>query len=188
MSTTEKIRITGKGGVAYVLGTPMCLYDGDVHIGTLDPVPVNKLGTEVHVEHFTPAAIPGDRKVALSKLVLVEMVLYLAENFNSVQAISVALGREIEGYGDAVRLADARSIFLENIGASHIKMTPKPNGEHMGHFVVSGVWIYNPSNFAALTEVVQAERDTYFGAQRANGGIPKPSRLNALVKRLTARN
>ena len=115
----------------------MHLYDGSTHIGILDPVPVNREGTEVHIEHFTPSILVSQQKLEISKLALVEMVMFVAENFTSVQAISLSLSWQVEGYGDGMRLAGARSAFLQSIGAGHIMIMPKPDAEHMGHFVVS---------------------------------------------------
>ena len=140
----------------------MYLYDGSLHVATLDPVPVNREGTEVHIEHFTPTAVVTQRKLEISKLALVEMVYFIAENFTSVQAISLSLSRQVEGYGDGMRLAGARSTFLQSLGACHIVIVPKPNAEHMGHFIVSGLWEYNPVNLQSLASVLEHERSAYY--------------------------
>ena len=175
--TRAKLRITGPNHSPYVLGAPMYLYDGPVHIATLDPVPVNREGTEVHIEHFTPMPVVTQQKMEISKLALVEMVYFVAENFTSVQAISLALSRQVEGYGDGMRLAGARSTFLQSLGASHILIAPKPNAEHMGHFVVSGLWEYNPTNLQALAAVLQHEREIYYSGRPQP---PEPARRHGL--------
>jgi hypothetical protein len=161
----------------------MYLYDGSLHVATLDPVPVNREGTEVHIEHFTPTAVVTQRKLEISKLALVEMVYFVAENFTSVQAISLALSRQVEGYGDGMRLAGARSAFLQSLGASHIVIAPKPNAEHMGHFVVSGLWEYNPANLEALASVLRHERETYYGRRAASTEEARRPGLGAWVRR-----
>jgi hypothetical protein len=181
--TRAKLRITGPHSSAYVLGQPMYLYDGSLHIATLDPVPVNREGTEVHIEHFTPTASVTQQKLEISKLALVEMVYFIAENFTSVQAISLSLSRQVEGYGDGMRLAGARSAFLQSLGASHIVIAPQPRAEHMGHFIVSGLWEYNPVNLEALVSVLQRERDTYYAARPATAEEPRRPGLSAWVRR-----
>ncbi len=143
----------------------MYLYDGSLHIATLDPVPVNREGTEVHIEHFSPTAIVTQHKMEISKLALVEMVYFVAENFTSVQAISLSLSRQVEGYGDGMRLAGARSAFLQSLGAGNIMISPKPNAEHMGHFIVSGLWEYNPVNLQSLASVLESERELYYASR-----------------------
>jgi hypothetical protein len=165
----------------------MLLYDGSTHIGTLDPMPVNREGTEVHIEHFTPTSVVSQQKLEISKLALVEMVMFVAENFTAVQAISLSLSRQIEGYGDGMRLAGARSAFLQSIGASHILITPKPDAEHMGHFVVAGLWEYNPANLAALASVLAAEREAYYGGREAAAARERLPRLDAWVRRFFPR-
>lgn len=181
--TRAKLRITGPHSSPYVLGEPMYLYDGSLHIATLDPVPVNREGTEVHIEHFSPTATVTQQKLEISKLALVEMVYFIAENFTSVQAISLSLSRQVEGYGDGMRLAGARSAFLQSLGASHIVIAPKPNAEHMGHFIVSGLWEYNPVNLEALISVLQRERDTYYAGRPALAEEARRPGLGAWVRR-----
>ncbi|MBT2299555.1 hypothetical protein J7E70_03660 [Variovorax paradoxus] len=185
--STAKLRITGPGSSPYVLGAPMYLFDGPTHIGILDPVPVNREGTEVHIEHFTPSILVSQQKLEISKLALVEMVMFVAENFTSVQAISLSLSRQVEGYGDGMRLAGARSAFLQSIGAGHIMITPKPDAEHMGHFVVAGLWEYNPTNLAALAAVLEAERHAYYSGREAAAAQAKLSRSDSWVRRLFSR-
>ncbi|VTU15386.1 hypothetical protein H6CHR_00213 [Variovorax sp. PBL-H6] len=180
--TRAKLRITGPHSSSYVLGEPMYLYDGPLHVATLDPVPVNREGTEVHIEHFSPSPTVTQQKLEISKLALVEMVYFIAENFTSVQAISLSLSRQVEGYGDGMRLAGARSSFLQSLGASHIVIAPKPNAEHMGHFIVSGLWEYNPANLEALVSVLQHERETYYGRPAAAEDARRPG-LGAWVRR-----
>ena len=183
--TRAKLRITGPESSPYVLGAPMYLYDGPLHIATLDPVPVNREGTEVHIEHFTPTPVVTQQKLEISKLALVEMVYFVAENFTSVQAISLSLSRQVEGYGDGMRLAGARSAFLQSLGAGHIVIAPKPNAEHMGHFIVSGLWEYNPVNLQALAAVLEHEREAYYASRAGNAAAEEARRqgLGAWMRR-----
>ena len=55
--TFKKLRITGPAASVYELGQPMWVYDGSVLLGTLDPVPLLNMGTELHVESFTPTRV-----------------------------------------------------------------------------------------------------------------------------------
>ncbi|VTU26488.1 hypothetical protein SRS16CHR_03868 [Variovorax sp. SRS16] len=161
MSFTQ-LRITGPDSAPYVLGAPMHLYERDFCVGIMDPVPVSAGGTEVHIEHFNIAAdTPAHQRREIGRLVLLEVVAFLAENFADVQAVSLALSRDIEGYSDGMTLASARSATLQSIGARHIMITPKPDAAHAGHFVVAGLWEYNQANLAALMAHLQKEREAY---------------------------
>jgi hypothetical protein len=161
MSFTQ-LRITGPDSTPYVLGAPLYLFDGELRIGVMDPVPVSTDGAEVHVEHFNIAAgVPGHQRREVGRLVLFEVVAYLVQNFPHVQAVSVALSRDIEGYSDGMTLATSRSATLQGIGARHIMITPKPDAAHVGHFVVAGLWEYNQANLEALTARLQQEREAY---------------------------
>src|SRR6476660_4625279 len=53
--TFERLRITGRDGGRYQLGTPMHVHDGSASLGTVDPVRVSRDGTEVHIERFLPS-------------------------------------------------------------------------------------------------------------------------------------
>jgi hypothetical protein len=161
MSFTQ-LKITGPDSTPYVLGAPMYLYDADLRIGVVDPVPVSPDGAEVHVEHFSVAAnVPSHHRREIGRLVLFEVVAFLAESFPHVQAVSLALSRDIEGYSDGMTLASSRSATLQGIGARHIMITPKPDAAHAGHFVVAGLWEYNQANLEALTARLQKEREAY---------------------------
>lgn len=174
MSFTQ-LRITGPESTSYVLGAPMHLYDRDFCVGVMNPVPVSTDGTEVHIEHFNAAAnLPAHQRRDIGRLVLFEVVAFLAENFTDVQAVSVALSRDIEGYGDGMTLASVRSATLQSIGARHIMITPKPDAAQAGHFVVTGLWEYNQANLAALTARLQTEREAYRERDAAAAKVRAP--------------
>ncbi len=184
---SAKLRITGPGGVPYVLGAPMCIHEGGTHIATMDPVPVNQGATEVHLEHFTPIDAAAHQKNAIGKLLLFEVVAFIVENFTTVQAISFSLSRNIESYGDAKKLASMRSAVLQSIGTEHIVIAPKPDASLAGHFVVSGLWEYNPATLAALHAVLAAEREAYDQREAlASQGRHAPG-LDTWVRRLFPR-
>lgn len=174
--TSARLQIRPPDTGPYVLGAPMHLYDGATHVASLDPVPVNREGTEVLVAHFTPMHVVSEQKKEIGKLALVEIAMFLAENFTTVQTIRFSLGRNVEGYGDGVRLAVARSAFLQSIGAADVLMVPQPDAELMGHFVVTGIWTYNPTNLASLAEVLEAERQAYAQREAAAAAARRAAR------------
>src|SRR5690606_36365728 len=132
--TSAKLRITGPGERPYALGEPMHLFDGVLHVGTLDGFPVDRERTEAHIGRFTPTNVVSHQKKEIGKLALLEMVMFIAENFTSVQVVSFSLSRDIEGYGGGMQLASARSALLQSIGTTHIVIAPKPDAVQMGHF------------------------------------------------------
>lgn len=184
---SAKLRITGPDSAPYVLGAPMHIHEGATHIATMDPVPVNRVGTEVHLEHFTPIDPVALQKREIGKLLLVEVAAFIIENFTTVQAISFALTRNIDSYGDAMKLASMRSGVLQSIGTEHIVIAPKPDAVHAGHFVVSGLWEYNPSSVAALHAVLKAERDAYDEREALAARDRASPRIDAWVRRFFPR-
>lgn len=172
------LQLTGPDGRPYVLGEPLHLYDGDALLGVLDPVPVNRTGTEVHIEHFVPNYRVGGQARDNGRLVLLEMVAFIVERFTTVQAISITLSRNIENYADGLNLATVRSDLLQSIGTANIVVAPKPDAAQAGHFVVSGVWIYNPENREALRAVLDVEREAYC-ARHATEPVSAPMPLAA---------
>jgi hypothetical protein len=177
------LQLTGPHGRPYVLGEALHLHDGEVLLGMLDPVPVNRTGTEVHIEHFAPNYRVGGQARDNGRLVLLEMVAFIVERFNAVQAISITLSRNIENYADGLNLATVRSAFLHSIGTTNILVAPKPDPDQAGHFVVSGVWIYNPDNLAALRAVLNVEREAY-RARNAAAPVRAAALVDAFKRRM----
>lgn len=161
------LQMTGPNGRPYILGEALHVCDGDVLLGVLDPLPVNRTGTEVHIEHFVPHYRVGGQARDNGRLVLLEMVAFIVERFHAVQAISITLSRNIENYADGMNLAIVRSAFLHSIGTANVVVAPKPDATQAGHFVVSGVWIYNPENLASLRAMLHVERDAYLARHKA---------------------
>lgn len=184
---SAKLRITGADSKPYVLGTPMHIHEGGSLVATMDPVPVNRGGTEVHLEHFSPIDPASHQKRDIGRLLLVEVVNFIVENFTTVQAISFALSRHIESYDDGMKLASMRSAVLQSIGTEHIMIAPKPDAAHAGHFVVSGVWEYNPATLAALQAVLQNERNAYDAKALHEAKERGAPRLDGWMRRLFPR-
>jgi hypothetical protein len=159
--TFESLRFTGSNGQHYRLGEPLDVHDGDNFLGTLDPVQVSRDGTEVLIERFIPSSFVKERKRNFGPLVLLEVTSFLAEQFTGVQSVSYSLSREIEMHGDGMQVASARSVLLHSIGAEAVTITPRPDSNTPGNFVVQGVWTYNERNLQALGQCLARERATY---------------------------
>ncbi|MDL9999429.1 hypothetical protein QTI24_12490 [Variovorax sp. J22P240] len=184
MSITA-LRFTGPDSAPCVLGAPIFAYYGEIHVGTLDPVPVSRGGTEVRIQHYTPsseACSHALQKLRIGRVLLLELVAFIATHFSSVSVISFVLNRDIEGYGNGIRLAGSRSALLQSIGAEHIVITPKPKGERAGHFAVAAFWQYNVANLSALNAATQAEWAAF--RERETAALPgKAPRANAWLRR-----
>ncbi|SCK34141.1 hypothetical protein VAR608DRAFT_3041 [Variovorax sp. HW608] len=157
----EKLQITGQDGRHFRLGEPMEVHDRGTFLGTLDPVTVSRDGTEVLIQRFLPSAFVKKEKRNFGPLVLLEVTTFLAEQFQGLQAVSYLLSREIEMHGDGMQIALARSALLQAIGAEGVAVSPRPDSETPGNFVVQGVWAYNERNLAALRHCLERERTTY---------------------------
>lgn len=189
MNNDGKLRISGADGGAWRLGEPMLVHEGQACIGRIDPVPVSPDGTEVHVEHLDLVAGSAELRSGLSTLMLLEVTAHIVEHCTTVQAISFALDRQLEGRGDSTKIAIARSLLLQRIGASHVVVRPKPDTERAGQFVVTGLWEYTPASLSAFQAVLQAERASYQPPE-AGGASAHPHHgqgLAARLKRMLAR-
>jgi hypothetical protein len=162
----SNLRITGPDAARYELGKPMYVYDRHAHLGVLDPVHVSRDGTEVHISRFAATPFVKSARRNFGPLVLVEVTSFLAEQFEAVQSVSFSLSREIETYGDGTKVATARSVLLEEIGASGVTISPQPDSETPGNFVVQGMWTYNERNLAALQDRLRLEREIYCDLER----------------------
>jgi hypothetical protein len=101
---------------------------------------------------------------------------------------------ERTGYGEGFRLAAERAAVLQAMGAGRILITPMPDSQRMGHFVVAGVREYKQANLAALAATLHAEwaafeerqaaaahgrsrkRRWFFARRPLNGGARWPRR------------
>ncbi|MGO4394262.1 hypothetical protein AB4Z46_23130 [Variovorax sp. M-6] len=177
--TYKGIRITGPHEAVYQLGHPMSVYEGSVLLATLDPVLVLNGGTQIHVERLTPTKVMVDERRHFGRLIFFEICALVSEHFPQVQAISFVFPRPIDGQGGPVQQAALRAAALARIGVEDIRVTPYTSGAH----VVSGTWVYNEANLAAL-HVALAEQRAIFGADpiiEARGGVA------GAIRRLIAR-
>ena len=167
--STHSLRVTGPALEACVLGGPMLVHYGEQHLGTVDPVPVSRGGTEIRIEHFTPSRTEAAQRLhglKIGRIILLELVAFIAERFSTVTLVRLCLHRDIESYREGITLAAERSELLQAMGASHIVITPKPDAARIGHFVVAGAWEYNQANLAALGATLEVERAAYGERER----------------------
>lgn len=185
MKPGNLIRITGPASAPYTLGQPIHVHDQDRHLATLDPVPLLRNGTEIHIEAFQPSRAVREERRHVGRLIFLEICAFIAENFPQVQAISFSFSRQVDVLGGGEEQAVSRSETMSRIGALDVHITPKANAQP-GHFVVSGVWVYSEPNHAALKAVLEEERAIYrewpIGShRRAHRGVV--ARLRHLVSR-----
>jgi hypothetical protein len=187
--TFERLRITGRLGKDYELGEAMEVHDGDVHLGTLDPVNVSRDGTEVFLGRFIPSQFVKDQRRNFGPLVLLETTMFLAEHFQGLQAVSYVLNRAIEMHEDGMQVASARSALLQAMGAEAVTISPMPDSEIPGNFVVRGTWAYNERNLEALGRCLEKEREVYrqWDAVHAAHAVQPIPALRNRLRRLLAR-
>ncbi len=180
--STQRLRLTGPRGLAYVLGDPIEVLDGQVLIGRVQSLTPSADGTEVFAENFLTVDFAEFRVGALPKLVLAEVVAFIAECYPSIHTIVIELSRDIEGYeGREAVLAGARTLNLQSIGAQDIRVTPKPHAGQAGHFAVTGVWHYDAASLAALESALATQRAAYFAekaelVEKAGKKVEAPKR------------
>ncbi|MEJ8812233.1 hypothetical protein WKW77_14210 [Variovorax ureilyticus] len=187
----DALRFSGRDGAPCVPGEPICVHLGEIHAGMVDPVPLSLGGTRILLAHYNPRADEASRrlhKLNFGRVSLLGVTAHIAEHYSNVTTISFLLDREIEGYGGGVRLAGSRSALLQSIGAENIVITPRPEPEHAGQFVVAATWQYNQQNLALLHAALAAEwkifSDRMAHAEAAGGRTP---RANAWLRRFLQR-
>lgn len=153
MSVTN-IRITGPLEASYQLGRPMSVYEGNVLLATLDPVLVLNRGTQVHVEALIATRVMLDQRKHVGRLIFFEICAFVTQNFPQIQAVSFAFAHPIDGIGGPAQQAALRAAAMESIGVEDVHVNPITSGAH----VVSGTWVYNEKNLAALQVALQEQR------------------------------
>lgn len=184
--TFKKLRITGPGAVPYQLGQPMYVYDANVLLGTLSPVPVSQSGTQIHIEHFEPSRVVRDEGRHVGRLVFLEICAFISEHFHQVQAITFAFTREVHILGGGIQQAASRVETMARIGAIDVQIRPKADALP-GQFVVSGIWAYSASSIAALRAVLEEQRALYRERPISIGVGDKPGMRAALRRLISGR-
>ena len=163
--TFQGLRISGLRSGPYVLGEPLDVFDGALHLGRLNAVSASPDGSELRLEDFRTTDLKRLGTWRTARLIVVEVLTFFVERFPSCNAIGIVLSADIETFeaqeGGAVRLAGARAQMLQSVGAHDIRITPRPHPRHAAHFVVSGVWLYNRDNAQMLAGALQDERSAY---------------------------
>ena len=184
--TFKGLRITGPRSGTYVLGEPLDVLDGNLHLGRLNIVSASPDGSELRLEDFRSTDVKQLGTWRTARLMLVELLGFFVERFPAVSAIGIVLSADIESLESqqdgAIRLATARAQMLQSVGASNIRVTPMPHPRHAAHFVVSGVWLYNHDSAATLTQALQDERLGY--AQRLAAAPPAELPSRSVLSRL----
>jgi hypothetical protein len=176
----RKLRITGPGAAPYVLDQPMFVYDRELLLATLEPVPLLKSGTEIHVESFNPTRLVREDHRHVGRLIFLEICAFISERFPQIQAIHFAFSRQVDVLGGGAQQASARAETMDRIGALNVQIRPKPKALP-GHFVVSGVWPYSAQNLAALRVVLEEERALYRKIP-IGSGLPEKSKLMTALR------
>jgi len=177
--TFSGLRITGPNPeTPYVLGQPLDVRDGDIHLGRLNQVTVSPGGGGVQLEDFRTTDLQQMRTWRTARLVVVEVLNYFVEHYPAFSTFAIVLSADIDALektdGGAQRLAHARTQMLQSVGATDIRMTPKPHPRHAAHFMVSGVWHYNNANAKLLAEALAKERQAYAERKQAVALEPVP--------------
>lgn len=184
--TFERLHLTGPDGRPYVLGQRIEVHDGSALIGRVQSVTPSPGGDAVRIENFVSTDVADFRAKALPKLVLAEVVTFIAERYPSIHAIGIELSRDIAGFeGRQATLASARAEILQSIGTANVQVTPKPHAGQAGHFAVTGIWHYDAASIAALSAVLRTQREAYRerqAAEEAARATPRPT-LRQLLRR-----
>jgi hypothetical protein len=176
----EGLRLTGPKGREYVLGDPIDVFDSQTLIGRVQSVKLSPDGAEVLVENFMTVDFQGFRIGALPKLVLAEVVSFIAERHPSVHTIGIELSRAIADFdGREALLAEARAEILRSIGARDIMVSPRA-----AHFAVTGIWHYDSASVIALAAALDAQRAAYRAGKHAAPALPR-TRLGRLLRKKT---
>lgn len=139
----------------------MYLYDGETPVGTFGAVTVSPDGHSVHLDRFVPSAVWMRQGWASRKIVLVEVIAFLVEQFVTVTNIRVSLNSPVGRHDDLLKVARDRAQILHQIGGRQIDIIPDFAPSNRGHFTVSGVWRRNPQSLKALNDVLRHERQEH---------------------------
>ncbi|MDM0043026.1 hypothetical protein QTH91_00895 [Variovorax dokdonensis] len=184
------LRISGPKPDAYVLGEPLDVFDGDLHLGRLNSIQVGAGGGTLHLDDFRTTDLKRLQTWRTARLIVVEILSYLVDRHPSVSAFDISLSADVEALdgteGGARRLAQARMQMLHSVGTTEIRMVPKPHPRHSAHFVVRGVWYYNADNAQALAHALNEERQGFAqrkidAAQAEPVTAPPPSMIARLL-------
>jgi len=148
----------------------MCVYEGPVLLATLDPVRIEKDGTELHISDFVPTQVVLEEERQIGRWMFFEICVFVAEHFPQIQAIGFAFARPTGSQGSAAGRGASRAQLLQGIGAVNVKIEPLTSGAH----VVSGIWPYNERNIAAVRAALEEQRLLFRDHPIARSAKPAP--------------
>ncbi|CAN7717551.1 hypothetical protein LJR175_006000 [Variovorax sp. LjRoot175] len=181
---TSTLLIAGKERSPYRLAESLHIYDGDALVGTIEAA-ISKDGHELRLDRFTPSPISTRNRGVPRKLVLVEVLTFLAEQFETVATIRLTLNTPFEGRHDALKVASARAQMLGRISAEHIQIIPNLSPSGRGDFTVEAIWKRCPQSLGALREALHHERASHEARRMSAGSVKdRLARLGARIKRL----
>lgn len=189
--TFKGLRISGPRSGTYVLGEPLDVFDGQLHLGRLNLVSASADGSELRLDDFRTTDLKQLGTWRTARLIVVELLAFFVERFPAINAVGLVLSADIEAFegkeGGAARLASARAQMLQSVGVKDVIVTPRPHPRHAAHFVVSGVWLYTRDNAQMLAGVLQVEREAY-GARVAAGVKPCEPPPRSMLSRLLSKD
>lgn len=155
----------------------MLVFERDVLVCTVDPVPVSPSGDEILIEHFTPSLGGLEESHHPGWLIFLEICAFVAENIHDVRAVTFAFSRPARPIDSSVDRVET----MHRIGIENVQISPRPSA-FPGHFVASGTWHYSARNLAALNEVLEELRGLY----RKRPVATDPKAGAGAIKRLVA--
>lgn len=185
----ETLTMRSPGSEAYVLGTPIEVLDGAASVGIVRTVVLGSTGSEILLGDFEASNQADFLTRRIAKLVIAEVVNFVAKTYEAVNAIEIMLSRDIEGFdGRQAYLATARSDLLQSIGVRNVQVAPKPLRGQEAHFAVSGTWAYDRPSLEALEAVLHAERAAYAQRKAEQVKVPPAPRRRSVLSRVFAPN
>ena len=185
----ENLTMRSPGSDAYVLGTPIEVLDGDASVGIVRTVVLAATGYEILLGDFEATNQSDFLSKRIAKLVIAEVVNFVATTYEAISAIEIMLSRDIDGFeGRQAYLAQARADLLQSIGVRNVQVAPKPLRGKEAHFAVSGMWAYDKPSLEALKTVLHAEREAYAQFKAAQVKEPPAPRRRSVLSRVFAPN
>jgi len=183
----ENLTMRSPGSDGYVLGTPIEVLDGGTSVGIVRTVVLASTGDEILLGDFEATNQADFLARRIAKLVIAEVVNFVATSYEAISAIEIMLGRDIDGFeGRQAYLAQARADLLQSIGVRNVQVAPKPLRGKEAHFTVCGMWAYDRPSLEALETVLHAERAAYAQFKAAQVKAPAAPRRRSMLSRVFA--
>ncbi|WP_431275141.1 hypothetical protein ACQ858_01730 [Variovorax ureilyticus] len=185
----ENLTMRSPGSDGYMLGTPIEVLDGDASVGIVRTVVLASTGDEILLGDFEATHQADFLAKRIAKLVIAEVVHFVATTYEAISAIEITLGRDIDGFeGRQAYPAQARADLLQSIGVRNVRVAPKPLRGKEAHFAVSGMWAYDRPSLEALEAVLHAERAAYAQVKAAQIAASPAPRRRSVLSRVFASN